>query len=203
MAKPRRAARTTRNQKKPAIRAGGRSARVVDDVLAATLGELACIGYGALRVEDVARAAGVNKTTVYRRWPTKMELVTDALKLERTRTRVDPDTGSLRDDLRIVLHSMVDAAQSPLAFAWHAELGNPEVRAIMQDFRRPFEIDWTKIIARGMARGELPPRTSPLLLLEVLVSPVVGRMTRGEDLPDREFCDRLVDLVLAGARAIA
>ena len=96
MAKAKRAARVVKKVKKAVARAGGRSARVVDDVLNATLAELVRSGYGALRVEDVAHAAGVNKTTVYRRWATKMALVTDALKLERMRTRVDPDTGSLK-----------------------------------------------------------------------------------------------------------
>ncbi|HEX7665738.1 MAG TPA: TetR/AcrR family transcriptional regulator [Polyangiaceae bacterium] len=202
MAKAKRAARVVKKVKKAVARAGGRSARVVDDVLNATLAELVRSGYGALRVEDVAHAAGVNKTTVYRRWATKMALVTDALKLERMRTRVDPDTGSLKGDLRIILESLLEIANTPLSVAWNAELRNPEVRAIIQDLRRPFEIDWTKCIARGMARGELPPRTSPILLLEVLVSPVAGRMMRGEELPDRDYCDRLIDLVIAGARAV-
>jgi AcrR family transcriptional regulator len=48
---------------------------VVRGVMEATLAELALTGYGALRIEDVAVRAGVNKTTVYRRWPTKEELV--------------------------------------------------------------------------------------------------------------------------------
>ena len=54
-----------------APRVGGRSERVVRDVLDASAKELARVGYAALRMDDVAAAAGVNKTTVYRRWPTK------------------------------------------------------------------------------------------------------------------------------------
>src|SRR4051794_11893312 len=48
-------------------RIGGRSERVVRDVLRAAIVTLGRSGYGALRVEDVAESAGVNKTTVYRR----------------------------------------------------------------------------------------------------------------------------------------
>ena len=62
-----------------AVRSGGRSARIVADVLRATAEELARVGYAALRMEEVARVAGVNKTTVYRRWPTKEDLVSAAL----------------------------------------------------------------------------------------------------------------------------
>ena len=57
----------------------GRGAKVRAAVLAATLVELAESGYAALSVDDVARRAGVHKTTVYRRWQTRENLVVDAL----------------------------------------------------------------------------------------------------------------------------
>jgi AcrR family transcriptional regulator len=46
----------------------GRGPKVRAAVLAATLEELAAVGYAALTVDDVARRAGVHKTTIYRRW---------------------------------------------------------------------------------------------------------------------------------------
>ena len=55
-------------------RVGGRSARVVSAVLRMTLEVLGQEGYAGLRVEDVAARAGVNKTTIYRRWPTRADL---------------------------------------------------------------------------------------------------------------------------------
>jgi AcrR family transcriptional regulator len=185
------------------VRAGGRSARIVADVLRATAEELSRVGYAALRMEEVALAAGVNKTTVYRRWPTKMLLVADAMRSESERCTVAPDTGSLRGDLQIMMRSFVENGRTPLARAWLSELSNTEVRAIMRGSRRQFESQWVTVIARGMARGELPPDTSPLFLSEVLVSPVVVRLVSGEELPTDEFCARVVDLVLAGAGALA
>jgi len=143
-----------------AVRPGGRSARIVAEVLRATADELARVGYAALRVEDVARRARVNKTTVYRRWPTKMQLVTETLQQERERCVVTPDTGSVREDLRIMLHAFVEQGRTPLARAWLSELGNTEVRAIMRGFRHHFESEWVRVLARGMARGELPADTS-------------------------------------------
>jgi len=184
------------------IRRGGRSARIVAEVLRATADELARVGYAALRVEDVARAAKVNKTTVYRRWPTKMELVTETLQRERERCIVTPDTGSVREDLRAMLRAFVEQGRTPLARAWMSEVGNTEVRAIMQGFRHHFESQWVAVVARGMARGELPADTSPLLLIEVVVAPITGRLIRGEELPTDDFCAEVVDLVLAGVRAL-
>jgi AcrR family transcriptional regulator len=184
-------------------RAGGRSARVVAEVLRATADELARVGYSALRMDDVAHAAGVNKTTVYRRWPTKMLLVTEAMRCERELRLMAPDTGSLREDMRVMLHMFAEQGRSPLARAWISELANPEVRTIMEGSRHYIEEQWAALVARGMARGELPPETSPLFLVEVVMAPVVGRIVRGDELPTDQFCDQVIDLVLAGARAVA
>ena len=60
-------------------RLGGRSARVVESVLHTTLEVLGQQGYAQLRIEDIAARAGVNKTTIYRRWPTRSRLVMAAL----------------------------------------------------------------------------------------------------------------------------
>jgi hypothetical protein len=54
-----------------------------------------------------------------------------------------------------------------------------------------------------MARGELPADTSPLFLIEVMVSPITGRLVRGEELPTDDFCDQVIDLVLAGTAGLA
>lgn len=61
------------------VRTGGRAEQVVQRVFATTLAELSRVGYQAMRVDDVAERSGVNKTTIYRRWPTKAQLVTAAM----------------------------------------------------------------------------------------------------------------------------
>jgi AcrR family transcriptional regulator len=185
------------------VRAGGRSARIVAEVLRATADELARVGYSALRMEDVAHAAGVNKTTVYRRWPTKMQLVTETLRQVRERCVTPVNTGSVREDLRLMLREFVEEGRTPFARAWLSELGNAEVQMIMRGFRHQFESEWTAVIARGMARGELPADISPLLLVEFVISPVMWRLVRGEEPPTEEFCAQLIDLVVAGAVALA
>ena len=104
----------------PQARVGGRSARVVADVLRVTLELIGEHGFAGLRVEDVAARAGVNKTTIYRRWPTRADLVVAALielatpptgdrdRPPRVRPACDPDD---------VDHAAVDAAS---AAAWSA-----------------------------------------------------------------------------------
>src|ERR1700735_2678167 len=82
--------RATRRQ-----RVGGRSERVVEDVLAPAAKELARRGYASFRIEDVASAAGVNKTTVYRRWPTKADLVCAGIRQGVAHKQGETNTGTV------------------------------------------------------------------------------------------------------------
>src|SRR6476620_6709836 len=80
-------------------RTGGRSARVVSTVLRTTLEVLGHQGYAGLRVDEIAERAGVNKTTIYRRWPTRAHLVIAALTNLAT-PPVAVETGHLESDLQ-------------------------------------------------------------------------------------------------------
>jgi AcrR family transcriptional regulator len=184
-------------------RGGGRSARVVHEVLRATADELGRVGYAALRVEDVAQHADVNKTTIYRRWPTKADLVTAALQHDGDQCIEAPDTGSVRGDLLFMLRRFAEHSRTPIVRMMMVELSHPEVQAIAAGLKRNFQAEWVRVIARAMARGELPAGTSPLLLTEVITATVVGRVMRGEQAPDEVFCEAVVDLVLAGAMGVA
>src|SRR5262245_26513815 len=88
-----------KERKTAGVQKSGRASRVVRDVLQATREELDRAGYAELSVESVAALAGVNKTTIYRRWPTKSELVVAAIKEYFDQSQDFPDTGVLRSDL--------------------------------------------------------------------------------------------------------
>ena len=81
-------------------------------MLEATLQELAIVGYRALSIEVVADRASVNKTSIYRRWPAKAELVTAAFRLVVDELLYIPDEGSLRVDLAKFVRRFRDFAQS-------------------------------------------------------------------------------------------
>src|SRR4051812_8420984 len=94
-------------------RLGGRSARVIHDVLDATLEELARSGYVALTIESVAARAGVNRTTIYRRWPTKYALVHAAMLASQDGLQEAPDTGAIRSDLMTLARQRLAAVSVP------------------------------------------------------------------------------------------
>jgi AcrR family transcriptional regulator len=99
----------------PKSRPGGRSKRVSEAVKQATIGILVESGASELTLEAVAAKAGVNRTTLYRRWGDKMRLITWAL-LETVGEEVPyVDKGSLKADLTIVLTGVNEFLSTALA----------------------------------------------------------------------------------------
>lgn len=186
------------------LRPGGRSARVRTAVLQATLEEVADRG-ARFSVEAVAARAGVHKTTVYRRWPTRTQLLVEAL-LERSRIEVPiPDTGSLREDLRALMRAVVANLKSQLARGVLRvlvdEAHDAELRAAAIDFWRERFALVTELINRGIERGEVPRDVDADLMIEALIAPLYLRLLVTLEPLDDEFLDRVVDLVLRACRA--
>jgi AcrR family transcriptional regulator len=182
-------------------RPGGRSRRVVDEVLRATAEELGRTGYAGLRIEDVAMRSGVNKTTIYRRWPRKSDLVS-ATVLHLVAEEAAPDTGSLRGDFLETFRRAFAWKGTPLGAGImrmvQTERADPDVEAVIQALR---DDQWGKrrrIVAHAIARGEVPPDVDVDTLIETVFGSVYGRMHRGEPV-DIDFAAKVIDLVLAGA----
>jgi AcrR family transcriptional regulator len=185
-------------------RVGGRSARVVDLVVKATLDELGLVGYAALRVEDVARRSGVNKTTIYRRWPSKIDLVAAAVRAVRPDEDAPADTGELRGDLLALvaeLHALVETpSRMAIARLLHAEQQHPEVDELKRSLRAESMRRRELVIARALARGELPVGSDASLLAEVIFTPLVMRLIVLGLPVDQGYAEQVIDLVLGGAR---
>ncbi len=188
-------------------RTGGRSARVVNDVLDATVDVLAHNGYAALSFEDVAAKAGVSRTTVYRRWASKHDLVRTALlRLCEMQWSGVRDTGTLRGDLLELVRAKVIGDRrerernAGLLRAVMAEFADPELLALARVVRGRMQQPIVAAVERGMARGELPAGTDPLLVLEPIFSTLHFRVAVFGENPDMGFAEQIVDLILAGAR---
>lgn len=190
-------------------RPGGRTARVAEAVMQATLDELSEAGYAGLRIDAVADRAGVNKTTIYRRWQSKPNLVATALIARQAALVPVPDTGDLRTDALILLQEIRRALRTPWISALLGEIG-PR-RATGDDLHIVLDQLWAarfgesrSIFTRAIERGDLPAESEPDLLLEALCAPLYFRwIMLGRPLED-DFLEDTVDLVMAGAeRAVA
>jgi AcrR family transcriptional regulator len=193
-----------RTRRTTGVRTRGRAAEVVERILRATGEELSRVGYAALRVEDVAARSGVNKTTVYRRWPTKPELVAAAVR-ELMAQRDDIDTGNLREDLRASLLALLAMGGQPLGQGvmriMQTERADPEVDALTRTLRTEQRALRRAMVERGIARGDLKTSLSPELVVDLVTAPVLNRaMTFGE-LVDASYVDAVLDVVLAGLAA--
>jgi AcrR family transcriptional regulator len=176
---------------------------VVRGVMEATLEELARSGYGALRIEDVAARAGVNKTTVYRRWPAKEDLVRAALLSIISGKNVAPDTGSLRTDMLEVARNMAALFRScegqGLFRLLLAAGPDSELMAIAKSIKKGHEAVPRAVSEAAAARGELAPGIDGRMLFDVMVPAIHHRIVMERQDVDEDFIVRLVDLLLLGA----
>jgi AcrR family transcriptional regulator len=162
-------------------------------------------GFEAMSMEGIADRAGVGKTTIYRRWPTKEELVVDAID-ELIMDVEPPDTGSLRRDLVELLTQLQGVLTSSRAgevfprMIPHVAGGTPLGRAYLRRVIEPRFAMLRLTLQHAEERGELPAGVDPELLRGLLVGPLlmwklIGRLTRKGA---RERAERIVDVVLGG-----
>jgi len=185
---------------------GGRSERVVQQVLVATVAELAESGYRPFRMDAVSTAAAVNKTTIYRRWPGKKPLVAAAVEWMRRFVHDVPlpDTGSLERDLADAFRRKVSFKDRVEGKAWArllAEKHDPEVRAVIGDAVKERSGAWYAMVTRAIARGELPAGTDPRLLLGMLGAVVDAWNASSPGRLKDELLEAAVRTVVAGARS--
>lgn len=176
-----------------------------EGVLAAAVNELLSRGFDGLTIASVAEAAGVHVTSVYRRWRTKEQLITDALLSHIDPSVEVPDTGDVRRDL-IELTTNV-----------HESLSSPQSKAMLRLASMPVEIDRLDearrrvleermdamgvVLDRAVLRGDIGAGVDRRLALEFLHAPIYARVLLTRDPVDESYVGRLVDLLLDGLRA--
>jgi AcrR family transcriptional regulator len=184
---------------------GHRRRRASEDVeeaiLTATLEILDESGFEGLTVEKVAARAGAAKTAVYRRWPSKIPLVVEALTRAGPELPV-PDTGDLRTDMIRIWQSASSGGARyierilPVVTAYLDS--NDELMGQVRDrYFRPRLEAMQAVVARAVARGEIAAGADPELAFDLLFGPLAYRWLRGSP-PDDETIGRLVGLALQG-----
>ena len=170
------------------------------ELLAVTLRLLQEHGYDGLTVDAVASAAKASKATLYRRWPTKAELVLAAFVEGTRQVAVAPETGSLRGDL-LRLGEVVCA---------HASAHASTIRAVLSEVSHATRLDailqqqffierkalMEHVLAQAVARGEIDAAAVSDELLDLLPGYLVYRTVLSGRGPTRDTVAELVDNVL-------
>lgn len=173
----------------PRRRPGGRSTKVVTAVRQALFDLLAERGLNGVEIPEIALRAGVNRTTIYRRWPTKAALLL-ALMLEEMRVRVPtPNTGCFQTDLEQMLKGIASILADPAIrsiFFFLSSRVDPEAARVKSAFWEQRFADSGEIVTRAVMRGELPKDVSPRVILELAAAPLLYRiLILGTSVDDR------------------
>ena len=166
--------------------------------------EWAQTGFGALRLERVAKRAGVGKAALYRRWPSKHEMAIELIRAIGLNLTPFPDSGSLLEDLRLILLSLRRTLRHPLIRRilpdLHAEMArtsalSAEIRNTLQYERRE---RGKVIVDRAIARGELPKDTDRELANDALASILYWRIIVTGGRVNRVEIDKIARFIAAG-----
>jgi AcrR family transcriptional regulator len=207
-----------------------RVARTRATVLGAAIDLLAERGYSGFSVEGVVERTGVAKTTLYRHWPTRDDLLAAAI------TKLDgagldgagldgagldgagldgagldgaeplPDTGSVRQDLLDLQARRVRAARTTqwercMPALVEAAAHHPELAALIARLTGQILAQIETLLARGIQRGELRDDLDPRLAASALIGPIVFRRLLLHEAPTLQQVTAVIDLLMQGIAA--
>ncbi|GAB3662794.1 TetR/AcrR family transcriptional regulator [Glycomyces tarimensis] len=161
-------------------------------------------GMAGLRYEEIAELAGVNKNSVYRNWPDRAKLVSDALLRYAEDSAPLHDSGNLRRDLVDFLMVLSDRLSSSIGRALlQATIADLENTDLAEAVRAVFDQRFATVRRRfdsAVDKGEIPAVDS-YFLTELLSGPVYLYAIRRRHPFTREVAEKIVDIVLAGIHA--
>ncbi|SPF06361.1 TetR/AcrR family transcriptional regulator [Streptomyces sp. MA5143a] len=177
-------------------------------LLEATLAVLAESGYGGLTTAAVAARAGVSTATLYRRWSSKETLVIAAAAARAEDLVKRPDTGTLEGDLRALLRDKAasltgESGRLMRALVGEAAHNDALAEALATTFLAPVRSRVEEVVARAVARGDIPSVDDFGILGDLVAGPVMSHFLITPQAPDevdpetaRAWADRLLPFVL-------
>ncbi|AQS67162.1 TetR/AcrR family transcriptional regulator [Streptomyces pactum] len=172
-------------------------------ILDAALDQLGTVGWNGLTMEGVAAAAQTGKAAVYRRWPSKEDLVVDALRSGLPRFDTVPDTGSVRQDLLtlclrardamfsrpgLALRSVIHECDSVQAERFHTVIVKGVIEPTLTMLR--------EVINRGIERGEVRRDAANGYVFDAMPAMMMYRSkVCGSEWTDREI-EEMIDQLM-------
>ncbi|MFE9045645.1 TetR/AcrR family transcriptional regulator [Streptomyces sp. NPDC007818] len=180
-----------------------RDERMASAVLAAVVELVAERGLGELTMAAVAARAGVSKPAIYRRWPTKQDLVIAAAE-SRVGSLTVPDLGDFRAELRELLTARLRQYRAPgvdrlLAGVIGSAAEADAERSAYGAYTARVTGETRRVLERGISRGDVRPDTDVAAAATLVAGSLLFRMLAEQDLPDVGLVDAVVDMV---ARAV-
>ncbi|GAA3574336.1 TetR/AcrR family transcriptional regulator [Amycolatopsis ultiminotia] len=168
----------------------------------AVLDELAEAGYGRLSMEAVAKRAGVGKSALYRRWPSKEEMIAAVVADFSVHRAPSPDTGTLRGDVLASLQAVYEWITHPRFSRILPDLISEAGRnAEIADFARVAiggpRRDLARVaFTRAIERGELPADANLEMAMDLIAGPIYWRLIVRRAEVAEGYLEEVTDLVL-------
>ena len=180
-----------------------RSEVAEQSILAAAVELIADCGYSGFTVEAVAARAGVAKTTVYRRWSGKDELIFDAINAMKGPIPELPG-GSVRDELLYLMEKMreswLDSTHGRMMRRLAADGSErPDAYRMFRDrLVAPRQAVTRSVLERGVAEGAIRADADLATVIDMLAAPIVIAVMTHQERLTRKQVEFVVDTVLAG-----
>jgi len=148
-------------------------------VLGATAQLLFERGFGGATVDEISRRSGVAKTTIYRHWPTRTDLLRDACSTLSTPLDT-PDTGSFEADMTALMTNLAYLLRSArwtsvLPSIIDAAERDPDIADMYGKLQLGYSAPFETVIQRAMRKGELAQNTDTAMLIAALTGPLFYR----------------------------
>ena len=180
-----------------------RVTRSRDAILASALELLGEGGLGRVTIDEVSRRSGVAKTTIYRHWPTRADLVIDTCAQLST-SQSAPDTGSFAGDATALLSDLATLLErerwaTVLPSVVDAAERDQQLAAVHAGLQESQVAPYRAVIERAIARGELPAQTDVPAVISALVGPLFYRRWFSREPIDAVFVRHLVEAAMSGS----
>jgi len=177
-------------------------------ILAAVVALLVEHGFADLTTDAVAARARVSKQTIYRRWPSKAELVVAAVRSLTGNGELAVDTGSLRGDLTALLQATKTALidndhLSVPALLSATRRTDPDLDAALSALSRERRQPFVDAMQRAVERGELAPDVNVEALVDSAIGALFLRYLFRRVPADDAAIEAIVDVVLGAATPLA
>lgn len=184
-----------------------RGAELEDAILDAAFTELSEVGYTAFSVEGVAARARTGKASIYRRWPTRAQLMLEAITAHLPTPaqcglamELPPDM-TTADALRSIARAIVEVLHSPAGDVMRAvkceAATDPELaRAIDDQFQAPRRAAMLALLQRGVERGEVRPGAATPIVADVLPAVLTHRIILQREPIDAKVVTEIMEQVL-------
>jgi len=159
-------------------------------------------GYANLTIEAVAARAGVARSTIYRRWPTKQALVVDAARIELKELEI-PDVGSFREEIRMYMMGRLswfldDESTKATEASLAALAEDPSTEAVFGARTEALITPVVRAAERAKARGEIRQDVDIDALKGLVAGPLTFTANYLRITPDLHLVDAVVDIICRG-----